>query len=198
MGMSDDVDKNRGSLIPSGKREIQRYSSFLVKRGLDLAKLAVRPNEAMFRANLQRNGVYNTKGVHQFNEVKWRFIIEEWESWSFLAEGTVYSGGIESSPIIAAGMVYIGGNDGHLYAIDIETSEEKWEFRTRWEVYSSPAIADGILFFGNCSLHLFALDIQTGNEKWRFKTENGIFSSPVISDGVIYFGSGDGSLYAVR
>ena len=30
------------------------------------------PKSAMFRANLQRTGVYKTKGVHQLTELMWK------------------------------------------------------------------------------------------------------------------------------
>ncbi len=37
--MSNDKNQKKGSLIPSGKREITEYSSNLISRGLDLAKI---------------------------------------------------------------------------------------------------------------------------------------------------------------
>ncbi len=58
--------------------------------------------EAMFRANLQRTGVYDTRGVHQLSELKWKFKTED---------------AVFSSPAIADGVVYFGSVDGNLYAV---------------------------------------------------------------------------------
>ena len=60
------------------------------------------PKEAMFRANLQRTGVYDTRGVHQLSELKWKFKTED---------------AVFSSPAIADGVVYFGSDDGNLYAV---------------------------------------------------------------------------------
>lgn len=54
---------------------------------------------AMFRANLQRAGVYHTTGVPELNELMWKFKTEE---------------ELLSSPAVADGVVYFGsgGFDG--------------------------------------------------------------------------------------
>ncbi|MGB8658189.1 MAG: PQQ-binding-like beta-propeller repeat protein [Candidatus Zixiibacteriota bacterium] len=140
------------------------------------------PKEAMFRANQEHTGVYNTKGVHEFNGLKWEFKVES---------------AVRSSPAIAGGVVYFGSLDHHLYAVDISTGEEKWKFKTEGEVASSPAIAGGVVCFGSYDGNLYAVDVKTGEEKWRFKTGGWVVSSPVIANGVVYFGSWDSNLYAV-
>ncbi len=85
--------------------------------GLILLSGCTKPGDhakgAMFRANLQRTGVYNTKGIHQLTELKWKFKTED----------------VDSSPAIADGVVYFGSFDGNLYAVDIKTGQEKWKLR---------------------------------------------------------------------
>ena len=150
---------------------------------------------AMFRVNPRHTGVYDTKGVSQFSELKWKF----------KTEGLVWS-----SPAIADSVVYVVSRDGHLHAVDARTGQEQWEFETSGElfapskiyggVWSSPAIADGVVYFGIDDGHLYAVDLNTGLEKWKFKTGTGVlggFSSPAIGDGVVYVGNNDGNLYAV-
>ncbi len=34
------------------------------------------------------------------------------------------------SPTVAEGVLYPGSHDGNLYAVDIKTGEEKWQFQT--------------------------------------------------------------------
>ena len=114
--------------------------------GLILLSGCTKPGDhakgAMFRANLQRTGVYNTKGIYQLTELKWKF----------KTKGRVFS-----SPAIADGVVYFGSVDGNLYAVDIKTGQEKWKFKTEDWVNSSPAIADGVVYFGSYDGNLYAV-----------------------------------------
>ena len=43
-------------------------------------------------------------------------------------------GAIKSSAAIVAGRVYIGSNDGHVYALDAASGEKVWAFKTEGEV----------------------------------------------------------------
>src|ERR1041384_254439 len=144
------------------------------------------PTAAMFRANLQHTGVYETKGVRRLHGVKWKFkterVIEAWFS----------------SPTVSNGVLYVGSDDSYLYALNAQTGELKWKFKTGDVVYSSPAVVAGVIYFGSHDGYLYAVNAEAGSERWRFKTGYRVYSSPAISDGVIYFGSDDGNLYAVR
>ncbi len=110
-----------------------------------------------------------------------------------------------SSPTVWKGIVYFGSSDGNVYALEADSGELKWKFKTGDVVHSSPAIADGTLYIGSWDTYLYALDAASGNEKWRFKTGEdpvahnhvGIQSSVAVMDGVIYFGSRDSYAYAV-
>jgi eukaryotic-like serine/threonine-protein kinase len=110
-----------------------------------------------------------------------------------------------SSPTVSRGAVYFGSSDGNVYALNANSGELKWKFKTGDVVHSSPAIAEGTLYIGSWDTYLYALDATTGNEKWRFKTGDdpvahnhvGIQASPAVMDGVVYFGSRDSYAYAV-
>ena len=110
------------------------------------------------------------------------------------------AGDIDTSPAIGAdGTVYVGSEDGNLYAIDPETGDEIWRFPAGVAVLSSPAVgADNTIFFGTQN-SLYALK-PNGALKWSFDVGDYVFSSPAISsDGrVIYVGSSNGGLYAIN
>jgi len=57
---------------------------------------------AMFRANLQRTGVYGGSKRDIVNKLKWKFKTEAW---------------IQSSPAVYKGGVYFGDGDGYFYAL---------------------------------------------------------------------------------
>ena len=137
---------------------------------------------AMFRSNPQHTGEYDNGGLVLTNTELWRFETK---------------GAVDSSPAISNGVVYVGSQDGNLYAIDAVTGTEKWRFKTGDKVFSPPAVSNGVVYVGSWDKNLYAIDAVTGTEKWRFKTGNYVSSSPAVSNGVVYVGSMDTNLYAI-
>jgi len=106
---------------------------------------------------------------------------------------------IESSPAVVNGILYIGSNDGVLYALDATTGNLKCSDVLGAPIdYSSPAVANGIVYIGSTDGNLYALDAVTCATKWAYQTGGVIESSPTVANGTVYFGSNDGNLYAVN
>jgi outer membrane protein assembly factor BamB len=163
-------------------------------------------DSGMFRGDAAHSGIYAGSGVPKLNGVKWKFRT---------------GGEVVSSPAVVGGVVYVGSNDGRLYAIDEATGSLKWKFATGARVSSSPAVADGVVFFGSYDGNFYAVDAATGKVKWKFKNAGErryaathlhgalpvgetmpdpfdvYLSSPVVWNGAVYFGSGDGNVYAL-
>jgi len=101
-----------------------------------------------------------------------------------------------SSPVVANGVVYFGSGDGNLYALESDTCDLRWKFKTGDVVHASPALADGVLFFGSWDSYFYAVDAATGKEKWRFHggedpmmhNQVGFQSSPAVVNGTVYTG----------
>ena len=99
---------------------------------------------------------------------------------------------VSSSPAIGSdGTVYVGSDDGKVYALNGATGAKKWEFLTEGGVSSSPAIgSDGTVYVGSDDYNVYALNGATGAKKWEFLTGGWVGSSPAIgSDGTVYVGS---------
>ena len=115
--------------------------------------------------------------------------------WKFKTRGE-----IDSSPAIGPdGTVYIGSDDGALYAVDPETGVEIWKFQTGDPVKTCPAIGpDGTIYFGSTDNYLYAVR-PNGELKWSYNIGEFIYSSAAIgTDGrTIYVGSTDNYLYAI-
>jgi len=137
--------------------------------------------DAMFQANPEHTGVYDNGSIEPGDTELWRFA----------------TGGIVSSPAVANGIVYVGSEDKHLYAVDATTGKERWRFAAGSTVDRSPVVANGIVYIGSGNENLYAIDAATGKEKWRFPTGDWVDSSPAVANGIVYVGSNDKNLYAI-
>lgn len=110
-----------------------------------------------------------------------------------------------SSPVVAAGVVYIGSGDQHVYALDAATGALRWSFATGDVIHASPAVAEGTVYIGSWDRNLYAIDAMNGRERWRYTTGNdtviynqiGIASSAAVANGTVFVGGRDGQFHAV-
>jgi len=108
------------------------------------------------------------------------------------------NGGVESSPAVVDGVVYIGCYNGFVYALNAASGAQIWSFNTGGSVYPSPAVADGMVYVGSATGRMYALNTINGSPSWSYYTGGKILSSPAVVDGVVYFGSEDQNVYALR
>lgn len=111
-----------------------------------------------------------------------------------------------SSPAVAGGKVYIGSDDGNLYAFDAvgvtncsgspRTCVPLWTGPTGGGVHSSPAVAAGVVYVGSDDHKLHAFDATSGTPLWTATTGDVVAASPAVVNGVVHVGSIDGNLYA--
>ena len=165
------------------------------------------PNaQAMFRGNAAHAGAYASDGPRELHRVKWTFPTGD---------------RIVSSPVHQDGVVYFGGDDGYVYAVNAADGRQRWKHKTGGPVPSTPAIAANVLYVASYDGKLYALDAKTGEARWKFTTGGErrfeaknlhgqlpknqtiadtfdvFLSSPAVAGGVVYFGSGDGNVYAL-
>lgn len=109
------------------------------------------------------------------------------------------NGPIVSSPVSDGNLVYFGSGDGNVYAINAESSKEKWHtaLGSGQPIVASPVVHNGALYIGSTDGYLYCLDATTGKEKWKFRTEAAITAMPFVSGNVILIGSLDHTLYAL-
>jgi eukaryotic-like serine/threonine-protein kinase len=172
------------------------------------ALLLARPAFAqwMFRGDPAHTASGSSSAPRQLKGVKWRFPTGD---------------RIVSSPVYRDGVIYIGSDDGNVYAVDAASGRQRWARPTRGPVSSTPAATADTVYALSYDGRLYALDAGTGAVRWSFATggerrfearhlhgflpANQTFldpfdvflSSPTVVDGVVYFGSGDGKVYAV-
>jgi len=113
--------------------------------------------------------------------------------WSFAANKKGYW----STPAYKQGSVYIGGQDGRLYAVDAQTGRGKWAFDAKAPIWSSPVWVDDKVIFGSYDTHLYILDARTGRQLTALKLHGRCISTPAVIDGKIYVGTATGYFYCI-
>ena len=107
--------------------------------------------------------------------------------------------GFQSSAAIAAGTVYVGCRDAHLYAIDLRAGTQKWHVDTAgsW-VVSSPAVSRGRVFFATSdSAQYHVVDATTGAPAQALgSTQACVFGSPTVAGDTVLLGVLNGTLEA--
>jgi len=123
---------------------------------------------------------------------------------NFLPMWDYQTGGqILSSPAIVNGVVYVGSNDGNIYAIDSATGTLLWSYKTGGYVLSSPAVANGMVYIGSDDGNLYAFNAVTGQVVWKDTVVQqpvfGIVSAPLVANGIVYATAYDnGAIFAVN
>ena len=80
---------------------------------------------------------------------------------------------IKSSAVIFNDIIYIGSNDGNLYALTT-AGQLKWKYNTKTAIEAPPLILDNTVFIGSLGGILFAFDANSGKLKWKYKTDGQI------------------------
>ncbi|BDC98738.1 PQQ-binding-like beta-propeller repeat protein [Persicobacter psychrovividus] len=141
------------------------------------------------------------------NTVWKKGIVEgQWEDGEFhMAD---WAGGLLGSPVVADGIAYIGGPDGFVNAVNVQTGKEIWKFEVGSTISIAPMVADGKVFFGylgantehygyNHPGEVFALNAKTGDVVWRNKEYARVWVAPAYKNGKLFFGNTDGDFFGV-
>ena len=136
--------------------------------------------------------------------------------WSFQTGARVVS-----SPFAHQGLILVGSDDGHLYALEAASGRLHWAYRTGGPVSGTPRVAEGSAYVMSYDGRLHAVDVASGQPRWKFATAGerrfearGLHGSqprtqtvadpydvylsrPAVEQGLVIFGCGDGKLRAL-
>ncbi|MDF2178937.1 outer membrane protein assembly factor BamB [Aliiglaciecola sp. CAU 1673] len=98
--------------------------------------------------------------------------------------------------------VFLGTENGDVFALDVNTGEVKWRAKVKGEVLARPAVDEGTVVVNTGAGVMFALDAETGEQRWRYESEvpplslRGVSAASISSGGAIV-GTASGKLAAV-
>ncbi|ABV94406.1 quinoprotein ethanol dehydrogenase precursor [Dinoroseobacter shibae DFL 12 = DSM 16493] len=126
-------------------------------------------------------------------------------AWAFSLGGEKQRGQ-ETQPLIYDGIMYITGSYSRVYAIDVETGKEIWQYDARLPEGILPccdvinrggAIYGDKFYFGTLDARIVALDLKTGDVVWRKKIDDykagySYTAAPLIVNGLVVTGNSGG------
>ena len=77
-------------------------------------------------------------------------------------------GPVDSSPAVVDGVVYIGSDDGNVYALNATNGTKIWNYTTDGTVYSCPAVVGGVVYIGSYDDNVYALNATNGTKIWNY------------------------------
>lgn len=131
------------------------------------------------------NGVIDDEG-----EVVWDF---EADDWIFTVSASYHNG-----------RVFIGSDDGYLYALDEETGKLLWKKQTVGPIRTSVVISEDDLIYTVANYvgepnrtQVICLRAGNGSEVWHLEMPHYVLSSFGVYNGTLYIGCVDGKVYAI-
>ncbi len=111
--------------------------------------------------------------------------------WAFGFPGGTQAYG---NPAIVAGRVFVGSDNGTVYALDAQTGCTHWTFKADGGVRTAPSVAligrKYAVYVGDLKANLFALDAETGAVIWKKNLDSHRFAritgAPIFADGKVY------------
>ncbi|GEM_PF-2522158 len=104
---------------------------------------------------------------------------------------------ISSRPSAESGTIYFASGDGHVFAVDLKTGEERWRRKTEGGAVVHHMVKGNTVCAVTEYGYLCAFDCATGQQRWKFAPEGGVSDCPFIAGRIVYVGSLNGTLYAV-
>ena len=134
------------------------------------------PELLHYRGDVARSGVFNFPAIRQLPGVKWRTELDN------LFMGT---------PLVADGVLYSGGSDGSLYALDAGSGEVLWAAGGFEIIETATAIAGDVIIGGGGNNLVQALDRRDGHPLWSFRATTFVFAAPLIVGGKVFIATYD-------
>jgi len=98
------------------------------------------------------------------------------------------------NPVIVAGRVFVGSDNGTIYSLDADTGCTYWSFKAEAGVRSAPTVGRAgnreAIYVGDLKANVFALDALTGALLWKKQVDPHAFArvtgAPTLAGGRLY------------
>lgn len=108
------------------------------------------------------------------------------------------------SPTVSGNLLYVGGFDKRVYALNADTGALVWKFEGAKAGFSTnPLVVEGKVMLGSRDGYFYALDQATGNLVWQYPASNAAPLGPILysaayKNGKVFFAANDNYAYALN
>ena len=123
--------------------------------------------------------------------------------WKYVAES-----GMQASPVVADGVVYIATKEGSIHALDFATGRRLFEKRITPATlpkempkgfgWSTPLVLDDVLVVGSDEARIYGISRRDGAVLWQVTTGEKVWASPKFDGRLVHVGCLDGKWYAIN
>ncbi len=106
-------------------------------------------------------------------------------------------GSFYTSPAIAGNLILAGNSDYNMYAFDLNTGKEIWNYQTGNSINCDAAVSEGKIYFGSDDMSFYCID-TTGNLIWKKELNTKILSSPTFYDSTVIISAINGKIYSLN
>ena len=153
---------------------------------------------------LTYSGAYHGQRFSKLDQISTGNVADLRPVWVYQVEG---SGEIETTPLVADGVMYVTELEARVTALDVRTGRPLWTYQHAMpegvlnigfgRTNRGGALLDETFYFGTLDAHLVALDAKSGALRWKTKVaENklgySITAAPLAIDGKIIVGISGG------
>jgi outer membrane protein assembly factor BamB len=96
-----------------------------------------------------------------------------------------------AQPVVAGSRLFVGTGHGNLHALDRDTGQTLWTYRTGAPIFGSAACGDGIVYVNSLDRCCHAVREADGSRLWKYETGAPIWASPVVADGRVFVAGRD-------
>ena len=127
------------------------------------------------------------------------------QRWRYAPTNVIPTPNFSGTPMLYKGIIYLGANDGRVYAINESNGAQKWVSPAAGAAVTGVPATDGTnLYFASRDGVVYAFDLATGqNSQWQYNTGAEIDGGPILgADGTVYVGTNANAaanaLYAIK
>ncbi|HUR63207.1 MAG TPA: PQQ-binding-like beta-propeller repeat protein [Candidatus Thermoplasmatota archaeon] len=115
--------------------------------------------------------------------------------WTYKVPSDIGQSKVHSSAATDGARIYVGANNGALYAVNAVDGTKAWAFLTGASIISSPAVANGVVVVGSDDARVYWVNATGGAKLKEFAGQAAFKSSPAIDGDRAFIVSFEGEIY---
>lgn len=102
---------------------------------------------------------------------------------------------IEGGPLLDDGVIYVGGTDSFIRALNIESQKEMWARRVKGGIKSPLVMSADVVVATTERGRLYIADKSTGKLLWQYESNGDFLAPPLLHEDTLIIANNEGMVY---